>query len=89
MLATNFWNIGAAVIAALALQYAELAADPRTAVFYTFLTAVALAALVLVARLHIPSRPAGWRPEAERPRPRRWWRNTAWSLRRGRKGGSR
>jgi hypothetical protein len=57
MLATNFWNIGAAVIAALALQYAELAADPRTAVFYTFLTAVALAALVLVARLHIPESP--------------------------------
>jgi hypothetical protein len=43
--------------AALALQYAELAADPRTAVFYTFLTAVALAALVLVARLHIPESP--------------------------------
>jgi hypothetical protein len=57
MLATNFWNIGAAVIAALALQYAELAADPRTAVFYTFITAVALAALVLVARLHIPESP--------------------------------
>jgi hypothetical protein len=57
MLATNFWNIGAAVIAALSLQYAELAADPRTAVFYTFLTAVALAALVLVARLHIPESP--------------------------------
>jgi hypothetical protein len=57
MLAANFWNIGAAVIAALALQYAELAADPRTAVFYTFLTAVALAALVLVARLHIPESP--------------------------------
>jgi hypothetical protein len=57
MLATNFWNVGAAVIAALSLQYAELAADPRTAVFYTFLTAVALAALVLVARLHIPESP--------------------------------
>jgi 77 Permeases of the major facilitator superfamily len=57
MLATNFWNIGAAAIAALALQYAELAADPRTAVFYTFLTAAALAALVLVARLHIPESP--------------------------------
>jgi len=57
MPATNFWNIGAAAIAALALQYAELAADPRTAVFYTFLTAVALAALVLIARLHIPESP--------------------------------
>jgi hypothetical protein len=57
MLATNFWNIGATVIAALSLQYAELAADLHTAVFYTFLTAVALAALVLVARLHIPESP--------------------------------
>jgi MFS family permease len=57
MLATNLWNIGAAVIAALALQYAEPVADPRTAVFYTFLTAVALAALVLIARLHIPESP--------------------------------
>ena len=29
MLATSFWNIGAAAIAALALQYADLAADRR------------------------------------------------------------
>jgi MFS family permease len=57
MLATNFWNIGVAVIAALSLQYAELDPDPGAAVFYTFLTAVALAALVLVARLHIPESP--------------------------------
>jgi len=28
MLATNFWNIGAAAIAALALQYAELTPAP-------------------------------------------------------------
>jgi len=57
MLATNFWNIGAAAIALLALQYAELAADPRTAVFYTFVTAVALAVLVFIARFHIPESP--------------------------------
>jgi MFS family permease len=57
MLATNFLNIGVAVVAAFSLQYAELAADPHTAVLYTFLTAVALAALVLVARLHIPESP--------------------------------
>ncbi len=57
MLAANFWNVGAAIIAALSLYYVELAADPRTAVFYTFVTAVALAALVFIARLHIPESP--------------------------------
>ncbi|AFA40720.1 Sugar (and other) transporter [Pyrobaculum oguniense TE7] len=54
MLAANFWNVGAAILAAASLYYAELTGDPKTAVLYTFYTAIALAVLVLVARLHVP-----------------------------------
>lgn len=57
MLAANFWNIGAAIIAALSLYYVELAGDPRAVVFYTFVTAAALAVLVFIARLHLPESP--------------------------------
>ena len=54
MLAANFWNVGAALLAAASLYYAELTGDPKTAVLYTFYTAIALALLVLAARLHVP-----------------------------------
>ncbi|MFN3803811.1 MAG: MFS transporter [Pyrobaculum sp.] len=70
MLATNFWNIGAAIIAGLSLWYKSLAEEPDVAVFYTFLTAIALATVVFMARLHLPESPrwlvtAGRRAEAE------------------------
>ena len=54
MLAANFWNAGAAVIAVASLYYAQITGDVKTAVLYTFATALALAALVLIARYHIP-----------------------------------
>ncbi|MEZ0248725.1 MAG: MFS transporter [Thermoproteus sp.] len=57
MLAANFWNIGAAVIAGLSLIYAQLSSDPRTIVLWTFATAIALALVVLLARLHLPESP--------------------------------
>ncbi|WP_333639628.1 MFS transporter, partial [Pyrobaculum aerophilum] len=52
MLAANFWNIGAVIIAAASLYYAQITEDVRTAVLYTFATA--LAVLVFIARYHIP-----------------------------------
>ncbi|MFB6490498.1 MAG: MFS transporter [Thermoproteus sp. AZ2] len=57
MMAANFWNIGAAAIAALSLAYAALSSNPRTVVLATFATALALALLVLLARLHLPESP--------------------------------
>ncbi|MEL9990023.1 MAG: MFS transporter [Thermoproteus sp.] len=57
MLAANFWNIGAAAIAGLSLVYAQLSSDPRTIVLWTFATAIALALVVLLARLHLPESP--------------------------------
>lgn len=57
MMAANFWNIGAAIIAGLSLLYLSLSTDPRTVVAATFATAIALAALVLIARLHLPESP--------------------------------
>jgi hypothetical protein len=57
VLAPNFWNVGAALIAALSLRYAELTGDPRAATAYTFATAVVLALLLLIIRYHIPESP--------------------------------
>lgn len=54
MLAANFWNIGAVIIAVASLYYAQITGDVRTAVLYTFATALALAVLVFIARYHIP-----------------------------------
>lgn len=56
-LAANFWNIGAAAIASLSLFYSQLSSDPGTVIIWTFGTAVALAAVVLLARLHLPESP--------------------------------
>ncbi len=57
MLAANFWNIGAAVIAGLSLVYTALSNDLHTVVLWIFGTAVALALVVLAARLHLPESP--------------------------------
>ena len=57
MLATNFWNIGAAVIAGLSLWYRGLAENPDTVVLNTFYSALALAVVVFFARLHLPESP--------------------------------
>ncbi len=57
MLAANFWNIGAAVIAGLSLVYSALSSDPHVVVLSIFGTAVALALVVLAARLHLPESP--------------------------------
>ena len=56
-LAANFWNVGAAVIAGLSLVYTALSNDPHTVVLSIFGTAVALALVVLLARLHLPESP--------------------------------
>lgn len=57
MLAANFWNVGAAVIAGLSLWYAALSQDPAVTVLYTFVTAVVLGVVILLARLHLPESP--------------------------------
>jgi len=57
MLAPNFWNVGAALIAALSLRYAELTGDPRATTTYTFATAVVLALLLLIVRYRVPESP--------------------------------
>ena len=57
MLAANFWNIGAAFIAGLALLYMEIYSDINTQLRSLLITAIALALVVAFARLHIPESP--------------------------------
>lgn len=57
MLALNFWNVGAAIMASLSLFYAELTSDLSTVMLYTLLTAILLSLIVFIARLHIPESP--------------------------------
>jgi MFS family permease len=54
MLATNFWNIGAAIIAGAALIYAFIYADPITQVRMLLLSALGTALVVGIARLTFP-----------------------------------
>ncbi|MGC8556657.1 MULTISPECIES: MFS transporter [Fervidicoccus] len=57
MLALNFWNVGAAVIALLSLFYSKLTTDLNTILLYTLFSALFLSIVVLFARLHIPESP--------------------------------
>jgi len=57
MLALNFWNVGAALIASISLFYSKLTSKLNTILTYTFLTAIFLSFIVLAARLHIAESP--------------------------------
>ncbi len=57
MLATNFWNIGSAVIAGLMLVYIALSSDPELQVTYLLGSALATAIVVGLARLGFPESP--------------------------------
>jgi len=57
MLALNFWNLGAALIASISLFYSKLTSELNTILTYTFLTAIFLSLIVLAARLHIAESP--------------------------------
>ena len=65
MLSANFWNIGAAIIAGLALIYAEIYTDLETQFRYLVLTAALLGLVVALARIHIPESPR-WLVEKNR-----------------------
>jgi MFS family permease len=57
MLATNFWNIGSAVIAALTLYYARIASSPVEQARYLLLSALGTAIVAGLARLSMPESP--------------------------------
>jgi len=56
-LATNMWNIGAALIAGLALIYSEIYSDLSTQLNYLIISAVIAVIVVFFARLHMPESP--------------------------------
>jgi len=57
MLATNFWNIGAALISGLSIIYTSLAEDPVIQARYLLLTALGVLVIAGVLRLTIPESP--------------------------------
>ena len=57
MLATNFWNIGASIIAALALAIIALSTEEGTQVQSMLLSTLALAVFITVARIQMPESP--------------------------------
>lgn len=57
MLAINFWNIGSAVIAALAIYYARLTSSASTQIRYLLLSALGIAVVAGLARLSMPESP--------------------------------
>jgi MFS family permease len=57
LLSTNFWNIGAALIAGLGLIYSALSQDVSTQVTGVLFAAVIMAIIVTIARLHLPESP--------------------------------
>jgi len=57
MLSANFWNIGASLIAGLALLYMELYTDIQTQFRSLIITVVVLALVIALARMHIPESP--------------------------------
>ncbi|MCE4625039.1 MAG: sugar porter family MFS transporter [Desulfurococcales archaeon] len=71
LMATNFWNIGSAVMAALSLVYAGVAADPNEQARLLIMSALGTAVVAGIARLGMPESPRwlverGRRDEAER-----------------------
>ncbi len=57
MLSTNMWNVGAAVIAGLALYYRAIYEDINIQINSIVATAAALAAIIAAARFHLPESP--------------------------------
>jgi len=57
MLSANMWNVGAALIAWLALYYSAIYEDINVQVNSVVLTAAILAAVVAFARFHLPESP--------------------------------
>jgi len=57
LLATNFWNVGAALIAGLALIYSALYTDVGAQLRSLFLTVILAAALIRLTRLGLPESP--------------------------------
>lgn len=57
MLATNFWNIGSAVIAALSIYYSKIASSPVEQARYLLLSALGTAVVAGFARLSMPESP--------------------------------
>lgn len=57
MLSTNMWNVGAAIIAGLALYYGTIYTNIDVQINSVVATAAALAALVAIARIHLPESP--------------------------------
>jgi len=57
MLSANMWNVGAAVIAWLALYYGGLYTDITSQISSVILTAAMLAIVIALARIHLPESP--------------------------------
>jgi len=57
MLSTNMWNVGAAIIAGLALYYRAIYTDINVQINSVVATAAALATIVAIARFHLPESP--------------------------------
>jgi len=57
LLSTNFWNVGAAVIAFLSMKYTAIAGDPGSQVRLLLLTAILTTIIVGLARLGFPESP--------------------------------
>ena len=57
LLATNFWNLGSMLIAALSIVYANLSSSPVLQVKYLLITALGVAVGAGIARLVLPESP--------------------------------
>ncbi|MEM1610700.1 MAG: MFS transporter [Sulfolobales archaeon] len=57
MLSANMWNVGAALIAGLSLYYRSIYEDINIQINSVILTSAILAAIIAIARLHLPESP--------------------------------